>query len=102
MCPDVSNQLRMSGEVNTGGLAAPGIHRSCCSVLSCCECLEKDDRAFEGPHSAFDKRFDMALTGDVLGGGDLYLSETLMDGSRSEVYVTCEANPISRSLKKNY
>ena len=39
----------------------PGTQRSCCRVLSCWECLDRVDRAFDGPHSAFESKFDMIV-----------------------------------------
>jgi|SRR5277367_909364 len=41
--------------------AFPGVQRSCCRVLSCCECFEKLARAFDGPQSALERRFVMGV-----------------------------------------
>jgi len=57
MIPETSARVD-EGEEITGSLA-PGTHLSCCVVLSCRECFEKADRAFDGPHSALDSRFDI-------------------------------------------
>jgi hypothetical protein len=52
----------------------PGIHRSCCKVLSCCECFEKVERAFEGPHSALERRFVITPLEKLLGEIPGYLN----------------------------
>jgi hypothetical protein len=82
----------------TDVLDAPGPHLSCCNVLSCCECFDKVDRPFEGPHSAFERRFAMG-SDDGGGAGLIYV---LAKHSLAECHVKISEFSTHRLAAINY